>query len=281
MEDLPSESLTADGVLQDSLDHQGMDRDQSLDQEKSAPCQNQNQDQDLDCHAGSDWDQDQNHHQDQPQDQNRDQNHHQDQGQDQDQGSNSANQDAAVESAGSVPALVITQAEEPAETPAAAPEPADPAEPSVSAEADMACSDLLSLRSDTLSLAGDQGPSRTSEDDDSTSVTASSVISLFQRVQLDPLEKEWLRSSALGDGATQRRLLRQDAGLLMKKTALHWAAKQGRLETVDMMLLSGADVNVRSVSTQGPASGIITAGRLLTTGAAAGTCLRGRTLSQV
>lgn len=102
MEDLPSESLTADEVLQDSLDHQGMDRDQSLDQEKSAPCQNQNQDQDLDGHAGSDRDQDQNHHQDQAQDQ----------AQDQDRGSNSANQDAAVEPAGSVPALVITQAEE-------------------------------------------------------------------------------------------------------------------------------------------------------------------------
>lgn len=106
MEDLPSESLTADEVLQDSLDHQGMDRDQSLDQEKSAPCQNQNQDQDLGGHAGSDRDQDQNHHQDQAQGQD------QDQGEDQDRGSNSANQDAAVEPAGSVPALVITQAEE-------------------------------------------------------------------------------------------------------------------------------------------------------------------------
>ncbi|XP_071318069.1 ankyrin repeat domain-containing protein SOWAHC-like isoform X2 [Trachinotus anak] len=29
-------------------------------------------------------------------------------------------------------------------------------------------------------------------------------------------------------------------------TALHWAAKQGRQEAVDMMLRSGADVNVRS-----------------------------------
>lgn len=104
MEDLPSESLTADEVLQDSLDHRWMDRDQSLDQEKSAPCQNQ--DQDLDCHAGSDRDQDQdrNHHQDQAQDQ--------DQDQDQARGSNSVNQDTAVESAGSVPALVITKAEE-------------------------------------------------------------------------------------------------------------------------------------------------------------------------
>lgn len=36
-------------------------------------------------------------------------------------------------------------------------------------------------------------------------------------MQLDPLEKEWLKSSALGDVATQRRLLRQDGSLLMKK----------------------------------------------------------------
>lgn len=41
--------------------------------------------------------------------------------------------------------------------------------------------------------------------------------SIFQRVQLDPLEKEWLKSSALGDVATQRRPLRQDGSLLMKK----------------------------------------------------------------
>ncbi|KAM4573909.1 ankyrin repeat domain-containing protein SOWAHB-like [Odontesthes bonariensis] len=34
--------------------------------------------------------------------------------------------------------------------------------------------------------------------------------------------------------------------LRTKGTALHWAAKQGRQEAVDMMLRSGADVNVRS-----------------------------------
>lgn len=62
----------------------------------------------LDCPTGSDRDQDhkQHHHQDQDQDQA----HEQDQ--DQDQGSISASLDAAVESAGSIPALVITQAEE-------------------------------------------------------------------------------------------------------------------------------------------------------------------------
>ncbi|XP_044211619.1 ankyrin repeat domain-containing protein SOWAHC-like isoform X1 [Thunnus albacares] len=34
--------------------------------------------------------------------------------------------------------------------------------------------------------------------------------------------------------------------LMQGFTALHWAAKQGRQEAVDMMLCSGADVNVRS-----------------------------------
>jgi len=36
------------------------------------------------------------------------------------------------------------------------------------------------------------------------------------------------------------------------QTALHWAAKQGRQEAVDMMLRSGADVNVRSVRGRAP-----------------------------
>nr|XP_046250987.1 ankyrin repeat domain-containing protein SOWAHC [Scatophagus argus] len=90
-----------------------------------------------------------------------------------------------------------------------------------------------------------------SEDDDSTSVTASSVTSLFHRVQMDPLERDWLRSSALGNMAAQRQLLSQESSLVSKKdfitgTALHWAAKQGRQEAVDLMLCSGADVNVRS-----------------------------------
>lgn len=41
--------------------------------------------------------------------------------------------------------------------------------------------------------------------------------SLFHRVQLDPLEKDWLRSSALGNMAAQRQLLSQDSSLVMKK----------------------------------------------------------------
>ncbi|XP_013878458.1 ankyrin repeat domain-containing protein SOWAHC isoform X2 [Austrofundulus limnaeus] len=89
-----------------------------------------------------------------------------------------------------------------------------------------------------------------SEEDDTRSVTASSVTSLFHRVQLDPLEKDWLRSSALGNMAAQRLLLAQEPSLVLKKdfitTALHWAAKQGHQEVVEMMLRSGADVNIRS-----------------------------------
>ncbi|KAG7218056.1 hypothetical protein INR49_020666 [Caranx melampygus] len=94
-----------------------------------------------------------------------------------------------------------------------------------------------------------------SEEDDTRSVTASSVMSLFHRLQMDPLEKAWLRSCAEGNMAAQRQLLTQDPGLVLKKvvvaggggvTALHWAAKQGRQDAVDMMLRSGADVNIRS-----------------------------------
>ncbi|XP_027131566.1 ankyrin repeat domain-containing protein SOWAHC isoform X2 [Larimichthys crocea] len=113
-----------------------------------------------------------------------------------------------------VPALVITQAEEalglePAGPVGRAVTPADPVmDPGLSSSSDggdMTCSDLLSLRSDSFSLMSEPAVCRTSEDDDSRSVTASSVM-----------------------------------------TALHWAAKQGRQDSVDLMLRSGADVNVRS-----------------------------------
>ncbi|XP_041852080.1 ankyrin repeat domain-containing protein SOWAHC-like [Melanotaenia boesemani] len=40
--------------------------------------------------------------------------------------------------------------------------------------------------------------------------------------------------------------IRLDSPELAQFTALHWAAKQGRQDAVDMMLRSGADVNVRS-----------------------------------
>ncbi|KAM7002345.1 uncharacterized protein LKV04_003635 [Tautogolabrus adspersus] len=165
---------------------------------------------------------------------------------------------AADESGGSVPELVITQAEErpssaagPLESPV---KPADPLRPpadqvSCSSDGgDVTCCDRLSMRSDSISLSSERTTSRASEEDDSRSVAASSFMSLFHRVQLDPLEREWLKSSAVGNMAAQKRLLAQEPSLVMKKTALHWAAKQGCQEAVDVMLRSGADVNARSVS---------------------------------
>ncbi|XP_035981517.1 ankyrin repeat domain-containing protein SOWAHC isoform X2 [Fundulus heteroclitus] len=174
-----------------------------------------------------------------------------------------ANQDEAEGSGGSVPELVVTEADQhrrSAAAPQRAARPADlviPAAVSVSSltsgcdAGDLTYCDLQSPRSDSFSVISETAISRRSEEDDTRSVTASSVMSLFHRVQLEPLEKDWLRSSAVGNVAAQRLLLAQEPGLVLKKdfitgTALHWAAKQGRKETVDMMLRSGADVNVRS-----------------------------------
>ncbi|KAF0040745.1 hypothetical protein F2P81_006643 [Scophthalmus maximus] len=127
---------------------------------------------------------------------------HQDQDQDQDQTpAAAADQDGSGESGGGVPALVVTQAESPAAPQVGPGEPPDPD------GGDMSCSDLLSLRSD----------SRRSEDDDTRSVTTSSVMSLFPRQQLDPLEKAWWRSSALGLIVAQRQLLAQEPALVLKK----------------------------------------------------------------
>ncbi|XP_068170257.1 uncharacterized protein [Antennarius striatus] len=149
-----------------------------------------------------------------------------DQDQDQDQKLFCIVPDEVVESAGRVPALLITQAEEfpePVEPqkPAVLGIPLSPTDPSLSSISDgggdATCSDLLSLRSDSLSISSDPTTYRMSEDDDRTSVTASSVMSLFHRVQLDPLEKDWWRSSALGNVGAQRQLLSQESSLVVKK----------------------------------------------------------------
>ncbi|XP_056595178.1 ankyrin repeat domain-containing protein SOWAHB [Triplophysa dalaica] len=125
-------------------------------------------------------------------------------------------------------------------------------------------SDLQSLKSDTVSLLSaktdlqvqrynvtavphkcvsdeQEGP-----EEDTRSVTASSVMSLFNRIQMDPMEKEWLRCAALGKAPALHILLQQDNTLVSRKTALHWAAKQGCEEMADMMARSGADVNQRA-----------------------------------
>ncbi|XP_039512784.1 ankyrin repeat domain-containing protein 2 isoform X3 [Pimephales promelas] len=115
--------------------------------------------------------------------------------------------------------------------------------------------DLLSLKSDTLSLISETAISCKRDEpdgpeEDTRSITSSSVMSLFHQVQMEPIEREWLRCAALGNTSTLFLLLQQDPTLLSKKdfvtTALHWAVKQGRVETVDMMLRSGADVNQRA-----------------------------------
>lgn len=138
---------------------------------------------------------------------------------------------------------------------------------------DFSSSDLQFLKSDSVSLCSEttvsgksdeqEGPEEDTRsvtassvmegpEEDTRSVTASSVMSLFQRMQMDPLEREWLRCAALGNAPGLRQLLLQDPSLAPKKdfvtgfTALHWAAKQGRIETVDMMARSGADVNQRA-----------------------------------
>nr|XP_015820573.2 ankyrin repeat domain-containing protein 54 isoform X1 [Nothobranchius furzeri]XP_054589308.1 ankyrin repeat domain-containing protein 54 isoform X1 [Nothobranchius furzeri] len=163
-----------------------------------------------------------------------------------DQVSAPAHHNEAEESAGSV-----SKATESGGAPAAqrADRPADllvPAAASGHGGDATTCCDLLSLRSGSFSLTSEPGAFCRSEEDDARSITASSIISVFQRVPMDPLEKDWLRSCTLGNVSVQRLLLAQDPNLVMKKTALHWAAKQGRLDSVDMMLHYGADVNVRS-----------------------------------
>ncbi|XP_018594287.1 uncharacterized protein LOC108926198 [Scleropages formosus] len=88
---------------------------------------------------------------------------------------------------------------------------------------DISCSDQQSLKSDSISLTSEATVSGKSygeqdcQEDDARSVTASSVTSLFQRLQMDPLEREWLRFAALGNAAALRQLLSQDPTLASKK----------------------------------------------------------------
>lgn len=140
MEDIPIVSPMADDIPQDFLHHQGVTQNQSLGQEQSVPSWNQNQGQDQIPDALSEsylrWyiklkrglkklsknciivifliskvkDQAQEQYQDNDQDQ--DQNQDNAQVQAQAQGLISVNPDEAAEPAGSIPALVITQAEE-------------------------------------------------------------------------------------------------------------------------------------------------------------------------
>ncbi|XP_073724468.1 uncharacterized protein [Misgurnus anguillicaudatus] len=127
-------------------------------------------------------------------------------------------------------------------------------------------SDLQSLKSDTVSLISGKSDDQEGPEEDTQSVTASSVMSLFHRMQMDPVEKEWLRCAALGKYSALYILLQQDNTLVSKKTALHWAAKQGHVEMADMMARCGADVNQRAMPKS--ISGTIMAREQLITGTA-------------
>ena len=72
--------------------------------------------------------------------------------------------------------------------------------------------------------------------------------------EIDPLEKEWMLAGAQADMDSLQRLLMTDVTLLNRKgflhgyTALHWAAKHGRMDILTMLLLQGALPNIKSVS---------------------------------
>nr|XP_032833471.1 ankyrin repeat domain-containing protein SOWAHC-like isoform X1 [Petromyzon marinus] len=77
--------------------------------------------------------------------------------------------------------------------------------------------ELVSASSETISEQSEQLQSMCSraetEQEDVGSVTASSVTSLFVHMQLEPLERKWMRGAAVGCADTLRQLLAQDPSL--------------------------------------------------------------------
>ena len=71
---------------------------------------------------------------------------------------------------------------------------------------------------------------------------------------IGPLDKEWMLAGAEGDMDNLQRLLKKDITLLNQKgflngyTALHWAAKHGRMDILTMLLMKGALPDMKSVS---------------------------------
>lgn len=80
--------------------------------------------------------------------------------------------------------------------------------------------------------------------------------------EIDPLEKEWMLASAQADIDGLQRLMMTDQTLLNRKgflhgyTALHWAAKHGRMDILSMLLLQGATTDIKSVSVRSLCSDI-------------------------
>ncbi|XP_078475703.1 uncharacterized protein LOC144736904 isoform X1 [Lampetra planeri] len=75
----------------------------------------------------------------------------------------------------------------------------------------------VSASSETISEQSEQLQSMCSraetEQEDMGSITASSVTSLFVHMQLEPLERKWMRGAAVGCADTLRQLLAQDPSL--------------------------------------------------------------------
>nr|XP_055048814.1 uncharacterized protein LOC129434041 isoform X2 [Misgurnus anguillicaudatus] len=109
-------------------------------------------------------------------------------------------------------------------------------------------SDLQSLKSDTVSLISGKSDDQEGPEEDTQSVTASSVMSLFHRMQMDPVEKEWLRCAALGKYSALYILLQQDNTLVSKKgyTPLHLASLHGHSNIIQLLINNyNAKVNIR------------------------------------
>ncbi len=72
--------------------------------------------------------------------------------------------------------------------------------------------------------------------------------------EIDPLERDWMLAGAQADIDGLQRLMMTDSTLLDRKgflhgyTALHWAAKHGRIDILTMLLLQGARADLKSVS---------------------------------
>ncbi|KAK5602075.1 hypothetical protein CRENBAI_017002 [Crenichthys baileyi] len=84
----------------------------------------------------------------------------------------------------------------------------------------------LQYNSETQGIATDKAGTAPAElemaldRDDLKPIFCPKSQSLFHRVQLDPLEKDWLRCSAVGNVAAQRLLLVQEPGLVLKKVRI-------------------------------------------------------------
>ena len=88
--------------------------------------------------------------------------------------------------------------------------------------------------------------------DDDGSITALSEPD-GEYYDIDPLEKEWMVAAAMGDMESMHRLLMTDPSLVNRKdfihgyTALHWAAKKGRVDIIVGMMMNGGSVHIKSV----------------------------------